>query len=189
MSLFDFTFALSAVVLGLALTHLAANTHKLLLAGDRVLWATEPILLATIVFFVIVGVWLEQWSARSVETVMVAQIFVQTLKFLALYFAAASCLPEPPPEGVSTDLYAYYDRTRRLSFGALLVSLLLFRFDQFAFYDLPDGWTIWDSLQMALYPVLWLLLLFIRRRWLNKLILVGALLHYGWMLLSSQLST
>jgi hypothetical protein len=42
MNLFEFTFALSAVVLGLALTHIAATVHKLLLAGSRVRWAASP---------------------------------------------------------------------------------------------------------------------------------------------------
>ena len=36
MSLFEFTFALSSVILGLALTHIASALHKLLLAGTRV---------------------------------------------------------------------------------------------------------------------------------------------------------
>ena len=58
MSLFDFTFSLSAVILGLALTHIASTTHKLLLAGRRVRWAPEPMLLSFIVLLVIVSVWL-----------------------------------------------------------------------------------------------------------------------------------
>jgi hypothetical protein len=57
MSLFEFTFALSAVILGLALTQVAASLHKLLLAGRQVRWAAEPVLLTLIVVLVIVSVW------------------------------------------------------------------------------------------------------------------------------------
>jgi hypothetical protein len=68
VSLFDFTFSLSAVILGLALTHLAASTHRLLLAGRRVRWAPEPVLLAAIVLLVIVSVWLFQWDEERNAT-------------------------------------------------------------------------------------------------------------------------
>jgi hypothetical protein len=53
----------------MALTHIAARVHKLLLAGRRVSWAPEPILLTTIVMLVIIVVWLGSWSARN-ETAM-----------------------------------------------------------------------------------------------------------------------
>jgi hypothetical protein len=49
MSLFEFTFGLSAVILGLALTHMASSVHRLVLAGERVRWAPEPILLTVLV--------------------------------------------------------------------------------------------------------------------------------------------
>ena len=62
ISLFDFTFGLSAVILGLALTHLASSLHRLAMAGRRVRWAPEPALLSAIIFVVIVSVWLRQWQ-------------------------------------------------------------------------------------------------------------------------------
>ena len=43
MTLTELTFGLSALILGLALTHLAAALSKLLLARERVRWAPEPL--------------------------------------------------------------------------------------------------------------------------------------------------
>ena len=65
MSIFELSFALSAVVLGMALTHIAAVIHKLLLAGRRVSWAAEPILLTLLVMLVIIVVWLGSWNLRN----------------------------------------------------------------------------------------------------------------------------
>src|SRR5688500_10866020 len=91
MSLFEFTFALSALILGLALTHIASVLHKLLLAGKLVAWAIEPILLALIVMLVIITVWLFSWNDRNDTSVSVEWIILQVLKLLTLYIAAASC--------------------------------------------------------------------------------------------------
>jgi hypothetical protein len=41
---------------------LATSLHRLVLAGRRVLWAAEPLLLAAIIFLVIVSVWLFHWG-------------------------------------------------------------------------------------------------------------------------------
>jgi hypothetical protein len=46
MTLFELTFTLSAVILGLALTHMASSLYRLVLAGRRVRWALEPLLQA-----------------------------------------------------------------------------------------------------------------------------------------------
>nr|WP_314444009.1 hypothetical protein [uncultured Sphingomonas sp.] len=137
MSLFEFTFALSAVILGLALTQIAASLHKLLLAGRRVKWAAEPILLAAIVLLVIIAVWISAWFDREDASVSIGWIILQVLKLLTLYIAAASCLPEPPSNNVVVNTYEYYDRTRVLSFGALIISYVLFEIADIVVGDVP----------------------------------------------------
>jgi hypothetical protein len=187
MSLFEFTFALSAVVLGLALTHIAATIHKLLLAGKRVRWAPEPILLTCIVLLVIVAVWLGSWSARGAASVTTWEMLLEVAKLLTLYVAAASCLPEP--KGTEPlDLGEHYDRTRLLSFGALILSLLLFRVHSIVVHGLPASVTISVILHWLLYPALYALLIFIRRRWFNILILGFVILYYGWRVAGQQLA-
>jgi len=53
MTLFELTFSLSAVILGLALTHMASSLYRLVLAGRRVRWALEPLMQAALVFLIV----------------------------------------------------------------------------------------------------------------------------------------
>ena len=188
MSPFEFTFALSAVILGLALTHMAANVHKLLLAGRRVKWAIEPVLLAGIVLLIIVFVWMDQWGLRGEASFSVGQMLFQVLKLLTLYFGAASCLPEIEPGSERIDLFAYYDRTRWLSFGALIASLLLFTAYRLLFNDELARLTVARGFVILLYPSLYALLIFLRGRWLNILMLGGILAFYAWVVVGQRIS-
>ena len=97
MTVFEIFFGLTAVVLGLALTHLAASVHHLLVARGRVRWAPEPILLAILVLVVIVFVWLNQWELRNETSVTMGEAMLQVLKLLVLYLAASFVLPAPGP--------------------------------------------------------------------------------------------
>ena len=74
---------------------------------------------------VIVFVWLNQYEARAQTVAIYWRVLLQKLSFLSLYIAASVCLPDAASEPEPVDMHAYYDRTRRLSFGALIVSLLL----------------------------------------------------------------
>ena len=179
MSLFEFTFALGAVILGLALTHVAATVHKLLLAGRRVQWAPEPVLLTIIVLFVIIWVWLGSWSNRSLASVTFGHTLLEVAKLMTLYIAAASCLPEPA-DSEPLNLGEYYDRTRLLSFGSLIVSVLLFRIDYIVSNGMPSTLTFRFAVFMLLYPVLYASLIFVRNRWFNVLALGFVIVYFGW---------
>lgn len=67
MSLFELLFALSSVILGLALANLTSSLHRLALAGRRVRWAPEPLLQALLITIIIIQVWLDQWFMRDVR--------------------------------------------------------------------------------------------------------------------------
>lgn len=178
MSLFDFTFSLTAVILGLALTHMAATLHKLLLAGRRTKWAPEPILLALLVMMVTVVLWLTSWRDRGETSVAYWLIFLRVFALLILFFTAASCLPEAKVEADSIDTYAYYDRTRLLSFGSLIVSYLIWSGLNLVSY----GWafnTPLSFLLWLLFPTVYATLIFVRRRWLNIAGLSAAILVLG----------
>lgn len=189
MSLFEFTFALSAVILGLALTQIAASLHKLLLVGPRVRWAAEPILLAAIVMLVIITVWLGAWFNREDTYVSVGWIILQVLKLLMLYIAAASCLPEPVTGNEPVDTYDYYDRTRVLSFGALIVSYALFEIAEILAGGLPKQITFSALAEWFLFPLLYGLLIFIRARWFNIATLAFALLFFGYSVIGMRISS
>lgn len=150
-------------------------------------WAVEPVLLACIVLLVIVFVWLDQWWTRNDPSVSIGQMLVQVLKLLTLYVGAASCLPEPQPGKAKIDLYAYYDGTRLLSFGALIVSMGLFVFYRGVFYGEPERWTLAALFWTLLYPAVYVVLILVRWRWLNILLLGGALAFYASTILGIRL--
>lgn len=157
------------VILGLALTQVASSLHKLLLAGRRVAWAAEPILLTVLVSLIIVMTWLSSWTARNETSVAYWQIFTQILTLLILYFAAASCLPEPDACDERVDIYAYYDRTRVLSFGSLFSAYFIYLANSLLSYGQPKLGFV--TLGSVLYLGAYAALIFIRARWFNILAL------------------
>lgn len=188
MTLFDFTFGLSAVILGLALTQMASSLHRLAMAGRRVKWAPEPLMLAVLVFLVIVSVWLYQWDDRLRTTTTIGLVLLNVLKLLFPYLAAAFVLPEQPEAEGEVDLYAHYDRTRPFTYGAMICGLLLFWVTGLV------GWVVrvgipqhrplpWiDALAEGPWVVVALYgaLIWIRNRWVHRLALLGAVGWYGW---------
>jgi hypothetical protein len=186
MTLFELTFSLSALVLGLALTHMASAMYKLAQAGQRVRWAPEPLLQAAIVLLVIVLVWLHQWTERGTSTIVFWRILLQVLKLLLLYIAAAACLPEVREGESEIDLYVHYDQTRRLSFGALVGSLILFQL----YYWTGEQSFHWSqvSLDDLTFIVTYVAMMFIRWRWLNVLLLLAVLIYFGGSILTYRLN-
>jgi len=177
MTLFEMLFGLTAVILGLALTHIAASMQKLLHAGRRVHWAPEPVLLTAIVLLVIVTVWINQWSTRDVDTITTMQALLQVLKMLAVYFAAAGVLPELAGSDERVDLLEHYDRTRWLNYSALIVGLILFLiYSAIQLGDVPD--TVGAVLGWLLMPAIYLSLIFVRWRLYNIAALIFVLLFY-----------
>jgi hypothetical protein len=103
-------------------------------------------------------------------------MLLQVLKLLVLYIAAAFVLPDPPGEG-PVDMFGYYDRTRPYTFGALILSLALFTAYRAVKTTPEPGWWILGEL---IYPVPYLLLIFVRTRWINIAALSAILVYYGW---------
>lgn len=179
MTIFELFFGLTSVVLGLALAHIASSAQKLANAGRRVTWAPEPILVTAIILTVIVSVWVGQWVQRDVTSITIGQAFLQVAKMMAVYFAAASVLPDIEPGGGKIDLYRYYDETRRLTFGSLIAGLLLFEIYAWSSFEGAITWDLATVLETALYPAIYLSLIFIRWRPYNVAILIFALVYYA----------
>lgn len=187
MTLFELLFGLSAVILGLALTHIAASLQRLFHAGRRVRWAPEPVLLTSLVLLVIVTVWINQWSTREVAAITIFQALLQVLKLLAIYFAAASVLPEGLGRDERIDLFDHYDQTRWLSYGALIVGLILIlTYSAIELHDVPS--TFGAVLMWLLLPAIYLSLILVRWRPYNVAALVFALLFYGLQIWSIELT-
>ncbi|HEY0113823.1 MAG TPA: hypothetical protein VGB59_11850 [Allosphingosinicella sp.] len=107
------------------------------------------------------------------------QMLLQVAKLLILYVAAASCLPEPVEAG-AISLKEYYDRTRALSFGALILSYFLFHIYGALIYGQAATVSVAAAVDWFLYPALYASLIFVRARWFNILVLTFAIAFYGW---------
>ena len=188
MSLFELSFALSAVVMGMALTHIATVVHKLLLTGRRVSWAIEPILLTLLVLLIIIVVWLGSWSSRNETSITFASTVLRVAMLMTLFFTAASCLPESQGETEQIDTLAYYDRTRLLSFGSIIISYVLNQIGGVSANGWPAHITVLTFVDWLMYPTLYTLLIFIRARWVNIVVLSFALLFFGWTVMGSRLT-
>ena len=176
-------------MLGLALTHIVSSLQKLANAGRRVNWALEPILATLIILTVIVSVWIGQWSERDASSITMVQAFLQVAKMMAVYFAAASVLPDVEPGDATVDLYRYYDETRRLTFGSLIVGLLLFQIYFWSNSNEAIRWDLATILQVAIYPSIYLSLMLIRWRPYNIGILAFALIYYGFRISTVQIGS
>lgn len=187
MSFFELTFTLTSVILALALTQIAASIHKLAYAGRRVRWAPEPVLLTCIVFTVIVWVRLDQWYDRDVTSVTIGRMLLQVLKMMGIYIAAASVLPDPR-DGEDVDLYAYYDSTRYLTYGALIAAPMMF-----TVYNLTNGAPIRLSggliMDALLFPAVFLSLIFFRWRPYNIAVLALGLGFWLWLIVGARIGT
>ncbi len=186
MTIFELTFGLTSLILGLALTHMASALYKLAQAGGRVRWAPEPLLQATIVLLVIVFVWLNQWEGRTATSVVFWRVLLQVLKLMALYIAAAACLPEAREGESKIDLYGHYDSTRRLSFGAMAAGLVLF--DAYTLSGKVALQWRWDMLSIFEFLGPYIVMMFVRQRWLNNLLLIAVLIYWGSLVMTYRLS-
>ena len=191
MSLFDFTFGLNAVILGLALTHLATSLHGLVLAGRRVRWAPEPLLLTAIIFLVIVSVWLFHWNLREIKQTTIGLMLLGVLKLLLPFLAATFVLPSRLSDEGAIDLYAHYDRTRRFTFGALILGLLLFWIHGLVLAATQPGRSLsWRTALASapwLYVSVYALLMFLRNRGANIALLAAVLVYYAWIVIPRPL--
>ncbi|MGH7467840.1 MAG: hypothetical protein ACRENP_07600 [Longimicrobiales bacterium] len=122
MTPFEYLSVLISIVLGLGLTQLLANVHKLVQARARVQLYWLSILWAILIFIAQVEWWWANFSLRGPESNFFYFLFV-LLSPVALYLISASVLPSIEP-GVSYDLRVHYYGTRRWFFGVLALQLI-----------------------------------------------------------------
>src|SRR5260370_20983179 len=108
MTLFELTFTLSALILGLALTHMASSLYRLVLAGRRVRWALEPLMQAALVLLIVVFVLLNEWNGRGVTTIIYGRGPLRSLNLLLLYIAPAVCFPQRRTGARDANTYTYH---------------------------------------------------------------------------------
>lgn len=107
MTPFDYLSVLISIVLGLGLTELLSNVHRLIQARDRVTFHWLPLLWGGIIFVALVQWW---WAAFGLHRQLEWNFFFFLLILLIpvlMYLAAASVLPTVEAEQ-TVDLRTYY---------------------------------------------------------------------------------
>jgi len=125
MSLFEFTFGLQAIILGLALAHLVVVLNRLIVARERVKWAAQPLLAAVLVLVTILLLWGQSWRSAGVESTTIGMMILNVLMNLTLFAAAYAVLPEKPPEKGSIDLLAHFEKVRVYFFAVFSTPFLI----------------------------------------------------------------
>ncbi len=180
MSLFEFTFALQAIILGLALAQLVVSLNKLVLARERVIWAVQPLLAAGLVACNILLLWTGAWYRQGAETTTIGDIVRDILINLTVFAAASAVLPDETPKGEAVDLPAHFERVRVYFFALFIAPIfavgLIPQAIEFARTGVTDPANWWENLVLMLGA---LVCMFIRDRRVNIAILGGLLLWVG----------
>jgi hypothetical protein len=163
MTGFEYVLALFSVLIGLTLTEIATDLHRLLRAGRAVRWDGRVILSTALVVEVTVRMWFTFWRVKDVEAVVLFPFYLSMFVHLMLLFMiGASCLPEEPP--ADGDLGAYYERNSRTLWT--LFSIFQAAYVGYALY-FNRGGPVWAWSIILLPLALYLLLAAVRRRWLD----------------------
>jgi hypothetical protein len=125
---FEYALGMFAVLIGLAVTDIAASFHRLLRHKGQVRWDPLTLLAAFYALCMAVYMWFDIWGVRHFGATrhfffyvgLVAQLFI-------LYLIAAASLPDETSGAV--DLRDYYLQNRRHYWGLVA----LFQFGYFAF--------------------------------------------------------
>ena len=184
MTPFELFFGLTSVILGLALAQLANSLQMLLRTGRRVDWSPEPILLSILILLIIVSVWAGEWQSRAVASFTVGQCLMQVLKLLALFIAASAVLPEPK-EGERIDLREHYLNSRAITYGALIVGLILFSAYRYLFGG--ARLTLPGLAENLVLPAFYASLILVRWRPWHLLILSAVLILFSVQIVSVEI--
>lgn len=175
MTVFEFTFGLIAIIMGLALTDIAGSFHRLVMNRAVVRWHPLPLLAAAMALTGVILAWWSYWSDRSHRAVTFAGLVYEVGQALVLYLLAAASLPDKVDEGEGVDLGAYYDQVRPY-YMSLLAAYVLMAGPIAAVREILAGENAWEGLFLnAGMVALFVACIFIRARWFNLLVLVSTL--------------
>lgn len=112
----EYLLALAAIVLGLALTELAAGIDRLVKRRRDVIFHPAALLAAAMIFYIVIAnLWAQYAHYRAVTQARLSEGFSVITTFMITYLLAALVLPDEW-EG-KVDLGDYYDSVRRPFWG------------------------------------------------------------------------
>ncbi|MDP5277986.1 hypothetical protein Q9Q95_03545 [Sphingomonas sp. DG1-23] len=175
MSEFEFFFTLFGLLLGLTLAEIALKFTDAIAARDSVKLGVLTPMLAIFVLLDLASYWMWTWSVRELIHIDWPTMFAALVVALAYFFAAASVFPRR--EGVWPALDDYYFKQKRLVVTGVVLANLPGLLLQLSI--LLPGWNdLWFFVWQGMYWTPLLLLLFIRSRRANILLLAFLLLQY-----------
>jgi hypothetical protein len=179
MTGFEYALALLSVLIGLTLSEIATDFHRLVRNAGTVRWDGRVLLSAALVTVVVVRMWFTYWRIKDVGLVLVFPFYLSLFAgLMVLYMLGASCLPEDPP--ADCDLGAFYERNRR----SLWTLFAVFQADYFAHgLYFAAGAPLWTRLPVLLTLGLYVLLAAVRTKWLHYAVPAALLaweLYYNW---------
>lgn len=183
---FEYALVLISILMGLALADIVVSFHRLVRSRETVKWDGRVLVATSLVMLEIIRMWFAQWTGRDLATAVTFGVylgeFVQILLLVLLAFASL-----PDLVGECCDLGDFYERNRRYFwsvFAAYQASYFVLWLTVFGGTQATVGGTVTplDWLRMVGPLVVYLILAFVRVRWLDylapALIIVFYLLRY-----------
>ena len=109
---FEYAVGMFAVLIGLAVTDIAASFHRLLRHKSRVIWDPLTLLAASYALCMAVYMWFDIWGVRHFQATRHFYFYLGlVIDLFILYLVAAAALPDETSGAI--DLRAYYESNRR----------------------------------------------------------------------------
>ncbi|MDB5432155.1 MAG: hypothetical protein JWP35_3271 [Caulobacter sp.] len=170
MSVFEFTFGLIAIILGLALTDIATSLHRLVMNRARVKWHPLPLLAAALALWAVILQWWTAWESRAGKEQVFSSLVYAIAQALVLFLMAAASLPDKGDEG-EVDLGAHYDKVRPYYMSLALIMVMTAGVVP-SISGLVEGQPyLGSAIANGVLAVAFAVCIFVRRRWVNTAVL------------------
>lgn len=173
MDIATHSITLISIIVGLGLTEMFANLHRLIRLRDRVRWDALPLAWATALFCLVLNYWWALFMGidGSGHARTAAQFALVLAPPILLFVTTASVLP-----GNDLDMRHHYDEEREV----FLLTFALYQVSTWASAILTGAATL-DFAAVARTVILVLLVLMLLRRsrrldWIGVLIILGVLI-------------
>jgi hypothetical protein len=171
---------LIAIIVGLGLTELLLNLHKLIRARERVVWYALPFVWTAVVLLLLLNYWwalvLGRDGSQMAHTA--AQFGLLLIHPLLMFLMCASVLPQAPAEGL--DMREAYGKERLV----LVWLFVLYMMGNWTLALLINPHVVWDlaTVLRAIASAFVISLLFVKdRRW-DWIAAAGVLIAVIWRL-------
>jgi hypothetical protein len=179
---FEYALVLISILMGLALADIVVSFHRLIRSREPVKWDGRVVVATSLVMLEIVRMWFAQWTGRDLGTALTFGVYLgEFAQILLLVLLAFASLPDVV--GESCDLGDFYDRNRRYFwsvFAAYQASYFVLWLTVFGGTQSTVGGAVtpFDWIRMVVPFAIYLILAFVRLRWLDYLAPTLVILFY-----------